>query len=301
MVKMLKKKFLILMSIILILEISLFFAQGNESVDLNNSYNNANINNFSNDSALKSRIEIIKFFPKEFKLGDAQFNIQVKNNLNETFEGVVASISGKGFSTYGVVPIDLLGPFEKDYIFVNGNFKEVGALNLSIRIKNDFFNQEVNVVDVNAGKDVEELKKQEKIERLENLSKELDILKQNYTNLEIELSEKKNNNYDVSKISLDDLKKYIRSIETDILYENADSAEISLKIAKEEFEYQNTKLSNAQVIPLVTRLKDNALIVSAIVGAILATVALTDIVKRQSSHVINSVGRIKKKKVLRRK
>jgi len=107
---------------ILCLLIPLVFAQDtfqntSQNISVNSTTEFVNLSNLS----IMRDIEITKFFPKEVKLGDVQFNIQIKNNLDETLENVFAIVSGKGFSTYDVVPIDSLEPFGKDYIFVNGN------------------------------------------------------------------------------------------------------------------------------------------------------------------------------------
>lgn len=256
-----------------------------------NSTINSNLSINLSDSV--SDIEIVKFFPKEVKIGDVQFNIQIKNNIDHTFENLNAFISGPGFSTYEIIPIEILEPYEKDYIFVDGNMRESGEINLTIRIEKYTFYQKVSVFDVREFNDSEEEKK---LQKLDELLKQLENLKKNYTSLELEISEKKDNNYDVSKINLDDLKRYLRNAESYIITEDIEQAEINLKFALEEYEYQKTRTDNAKVIPTIDRLKETALIFSAIFGSVLAFFALSELLKRKSENVFHGVVNLVKKK-----
>ena len=138
-----------------------------------------------------------------------QLNIQVKNNRAEEIMNVFAIIKGRGFSTYDVIPIDSLKEGERDYIFVNGYFAESGDINLTIYIEDMIFYENVSVIDVTTEDDDRELL----LKRLQELSAELDTLKKNYTDIELMYTEKKENNYDVSSVNLDDLKKIALSLE----------------------------------------------------------------------------------------
>ncbi|MEN9625808.1 MAG: hypothetical protein RL557_136 [archaeon] len=245
-------------------------------------------------------IEILKFFPKEVKTGDVAFNIQVKNNLDATFENVYAFISGSGFATYEVIPIETLGPFERDYIFVNGNLKESGSINLTIRIGKYIFYQQLYVFDIE--KESENTEEEKKLEQLKELSMKLEDLKKNYTELELVISEKEDRDFDVTDINLEDLKKYIRSTESSILSQEVGEAAINLQLSIEEYKYQKEKVDIAKIIPFSTRIKENALIFSAIFGAILAFFALSELLKTKSQRAYENVtglvmrGRKKRKR-----
>ncbi|MEK6871397.1 MAG: hypothetical protein AABX16_00670 [Nanoarchaeota archaeon] len=232
-------------------------------------------------------LEIIKFFPKEIALGDVAFNIQIKNNRDLTLENVYAFISGSGFSTYAVIPIDTLGPFEKDYIFVNGNVKESGQINLTVRIADYVFNQPIFVVDTTA--DINTTSEETNQKKLIVLSEQLEQLKKNYSELELEISEKRDMDYDVSGIDLEDLKRYLRDVESFIFIGDAGSASVNFKLANEEYRYQKSKVDKAKIIPVLTRLKENALIFSAIFGSILAFFALSELLKQKSERVYSEI------------
>ena len=98
----------------------------------------ATADDVSNETIIED-ITITNFIPKEFKLGDGQFSIQVQNNKNETLDYIIAIVSGKGFSTYETIPIDVLDSGDKSYIIISGNFKEAGNINLTIKINREFF------------------------------------------------------------------------------------------------------------------------------------------------------------------
>lgn len=133
----------------------------------------------------KSAIEIISFIPQTFKIGDVQFNIKIKNNRNETLNNIIALISGKEFSTYDITPIDSLEENQRDYILVSGNFKESGNITLTIKINEQTFYQNISVINENQADIDEKLKQQQdKIDTLNNLSQQLQDLKQRYSQLE---------------------------------------------------------------------------------------------------------------------
>ena len=236
-------------------------------------------------------LSITKFFPSEVALGDVQFNIQVRNNGNQTLENVYAFVSGRGFSTYTVIPIESLGAREKDYIFVNGNVRESGTINLTIQISQHMFRQQITVVDTSTdiNTTVEEINQK----RLLELGAQLEALKKNYSELELTISEKKDSNYDLSGVDLEDLKRYLRDVESYIFIGNANQASVSLQLAREEYRYQKNKVDNSKVIPALTRLKENALIFSAIFGSILAFFALSELLKQKSERVYSTFSHLR--------
>jgi len=246
----------------------------------------------SNDTDSSAEIEITKFFPNEIIEGEVQFNIQVKNNREDELTNVFASIQGKGFSTYEVIPIETLNANEKDYIFVRGYFSESGEINLTIFIEDFVFYQMVSVVDVFDEDD----EREKLIQKINELSMELDTLKKNYTDLEIIYTDKKENNYDVSRVDLSELKKFLRETESGIISEDVDKAEVNLRLSYEEYYYQKNKLDTAKIIPVIMRLRESALIFSTIIGAVLAFFALSELLKRKGESVYGTVKKIGNRK-----
>jgi len=300
------KKIIIMFFLIII---SNLYAQ--DSIDviiLENQSTNKSMDESLNQSVIEnlseikhSDIELLKFFPKEVKLGDVQFNLQIKNNKNQSLENVLAYIFGNGFSTYDIISIENLETNGKDYIFVNGNFRESGEINLTIKIEGYTFYQKVSVIDINEG--IEKTDEELDLEKLNNLNIQLEDLKKNYTDLEIAILEKKEERYDVLNINLDELKKNIRTVDADILRKDVNLAEINFKLALEEYEFQKEKLDKAKIMPLINRIKENALVFSAIFGTILAFFALSELLKKKSGEVVTGVRKfvVKKNKNKRNK
>lgn len=240
------------------------------------------------------------FIPKEFKLGDAQFSIQIQNNKNETITNLLALVSGKGFSTYEVAAIESLEPGEKGYILVNGNFKESGLINLTVKIAQKTFYQEVNVLGESEEdvKKAENLLKQQEVKKkvLADFSLQLEILKQNYSDMEAELARKEKEGYDIKDTSLNELKKDIRETQASILGEHTEEARINIGLATEEFNAVESKLKNLEKLPFMKRFKEHLIIFSSIAGAIITFFALYELLKKKSSEVASTIGSIKPKK-----
>jgi len=243
------------------------------------------------------------FIPKEFKLGDAQFSIQIQNNKNETITSVLAFVSGKGFSTYEVTAIESLEPGEKGYILLNGNFKESGLINLTMKIAQKTFYQEVSVLGESEEdvKKTENLLKQQEVKKkvLADLSLQLEILKQNYSDMEAELARKEKEGYDIKDTSLNELKKYIRETQASILGEHSEEARINIGLATEEFNAVESKLKNLEKLPFMKRFKEHLIIFSSIAGAIITFFALYELIKKKGKEAAttaaSTIGSIKQK------
>ena len=85
-----------------------------------------------------------------------------------------------------------LSPEEKGYILISGNFKDAGIITLKLIIDNKIFYQNVTVTDSEnaTAKEIENQKKEEeKRSLLGNLSKQVDELKKNFSDLEADLEQ----------------------------------------------------------------------------------------------------------------
>lgn len=255
------------------------------------------------DSGLDETITIEEisfknFIPKEFKLGDVQFSIQIQNNRNEAINNVMAFVSGKGFSTYDITPIESLESGEKGYILVNGNFRDSGQINLTIKINSYTFLQTINVL----GESQEDIKRAEELARQEeerkrilaDLSLKLSTLKQNYSELESILLEKEKKNYDIKALSggLEELKKYIKGAQASILGEHVEDARINIELAFEEYNNIESKINELKKLPRIIKVKEYTIIFSTIAGAIITFFALYELLKKKGT---TSVGIIKEK------
>ena len=250
-----------------------------------------------NDTNITTEIESItlnNIIPSEFAPGDVQLTLSIKNNGTKTLNNLLAFISGEGFSTYNIIPIDSLEPGITGYIFVEGNFKNPSVsknILLTIRINNYLFYKNVSVSSDTPTSTDNTQKEEAKRVALAEMTKQWQALKGNYTILEQNLATKKDENYDVSGINLNDLKNYLRNAQSSILSENVESANVNINLALEEYTDLKYKLDNTTKKSIITRLKDNALIFSAIAGSFLTIFALSELLTRKSERIVHKISR----------
>ena len=283
-----KKSAFISLILIFVLSLNGIYAQGNETV--NQTVDNSSV-------IATPSLDLINFMPKEVKLGDVQFNLQIQNNKNETVNNTFAFITGDGFSTYNVVPINSLASGEKDYIFVYGNLKQTGNITLTIAINDETFYQNITVIsDTSNQQKLDELQQeQEKEQQIKNISDQLNGIKQNFTLLQNEFSEKQSN-YDLSLINLNTLDNYIHNVQADILTGNVNDANLNLNLAYEEYLTQKNNLDNAKGLPLVSIIKNNVVLFSTFAGAILTFFALYELFKKKKEDIRGISKKITEKK-----
>lgn len=284
-----KKRFILLCFVLLFF--NGIYAQGNETS------NQTIFDNSSIISVPATDLILTNFMPKEVQLGDAQFNLQVQNNKNETMSNLFAFVTGDGFSTYNVIPINSLAPGEKDYIFVYGNLKQSGNITLTVTINNEIFYQNVSVIDTSNQQKIDEMQQEQDLEKqVKNISDSLNLLKQNFSSLQNQFSEKESSNYDVSLVNLNLLDSYIHNVQTDILMRNVNDANVNLNLAYDEYTTQKNILDNAKKLPFMNVLKNNAVLFSTFAGAILTFFALYELLKKKKSEVAEIGKKIVEKK-----
>ena len=103
----------------------------NQTNSTENLTNNATISNETASQSPATNFIMSNFLPKEFMLGDVQLNIMVQNTGTDNLSNLMAVVTGKGFASYDVTPIDTLGPGEKSYILVMGTFRQAGNITLT--------------------------------------------------------------------------------------------------------------------------------------------------------------------------
>lgn len=238
-------------------------------------------------------ITIKNVIPRIFHIGDVQFSIQIENKLNETQTDVYARITGDGFSTYDVISIDSLEPYSRGYMLVSGNFKKAGNITLTIKINSDTFYENVSV----SASSIDVIQQEEEKKAiLGNLSIELNKIEENYTLIDQEIDDKKRNGYDVSQISTSDLKKYIRDAQGGILAGDVQEAQLKINLAKVEYADVRDMVDNAKQISLLTRIKDNAVLFSAIAGSVLTFFALYELLKNKRERISSTIKGFEEKK-----
>ena len=231
------------------------------------------------------KIKIIGMNPINFEMGNVQFAVQIFNDKDARAENVIALITGEGYSTSSMNPIDSLDSGSKGYLLVYGNFAKSGMIALDLLVDNQhyFYN-----VSVREGDD-----KKADSSRKEELERFLGTLKQNYTFAEKLFNEKQDSGFDVGKIHLDDSKKMIRNAESLLLTGKVVEAEAEISLANEELTDQVSKLEMAGKKSIVSKIKENAVVFSTIAGAIIAFFTLFELLKKKSSNVVNKVKEVK--------
>ncbi|MBN1156967.1 hypothetical protein JXA85_05090 [Candidatus Woesearchaeota archaeon] len=229
---------------------------------------------------------LTSFVPNEFKTGDVQFNIQVQNTGTVELADLGAFVTGKGFLTYEVVPIDVLKPGEKSYILVMGNIVEGGTggtIKLTIKINSKVFYQNITVIGLSSGNNLQELDEaeQKKAAALSILKLQLDDIKKKYDAFENELEEKTENNYDVSGIDAEDFKNYVKDAQSSFLHNDVEQTNVSINLANSEYADLKKRLDEAEVIKrsILNILKDNAVLISTLAGAVIALFSLFEVLK----------------------
>jgi len=241
---------------------------------------------------LISDFNVLNIVPSKFNIGDIQFNIQIQNNGTTELKNLVAIVSGNGFSTYDVVPIDILKPGEKSYILVMGNSRQDGNIQLSIKINEKTSYKNITVTDPDAKNETVVVKIDEK--ELLNLSSRSDEIEKRYKELEDELQAKKNSDYDVSNVDLDDLKKFLRDAQSYIIQEDIEKARVSVTLAENEYEDQKDNLDSAQIIKrsVSSILKDNAVLISTLAGSIIAFFSLYELLKKKKESLYQKIKEV---------
>jgi len=309
---------LVILAVVLALSVSVFAQDAGSAGQTENTTDTAdgqasgqadaadNIDNISSGQGQPDEPEQITdfdmtaFVPWEFKVGDAQFSIQIKNTGNVELKNLVCIVTGKGFSAYDIVPIDSLKPDEKSYLLVMGNLKEAGNIDLTIKIYDREFHQRIKVTDPMAKVNEENEQKskeeeQKKARELNALSGRLEGLKANYTALKNIYDEKKKD-YDIAGIDLDaDLKKFIQNAESNIIAGDIKQANISLTLGSEEYTNQRSSLENAKQIKksMLESIKNNILIFSTIAASIITLITFYEVMKRKKEDVSKKLSETK--------
>lgn len=244
-----------------------------------------------NQTPLEYPLVLKSISPSKFNLGEAQFSIRIENIGNSTLENIIPLISAPGFLTSNIIPIDILSPNSTGYLLVSGRFISNGTIPLEIRINSQklYYNLTINPDFVPQISD----------EIVMNVTSELNQLKKEYSIAEKLISNRSDEGYDVSSISLLDAKKYLREAESALLTSDMVKAKANLKLASDELADQNTRIENAKKLSWFTKFKSNALAFSAVAGALVTIFAAYELLKKKGtavhSVVVSKVQEVKSK------
>ncbi len=277
------KKVLILFLILLSLVYVVSAQESNES-------SNITIDT-SNETIPITNFTLIKIIPNEMNIGDTQLNLQIENTGNTDITDISALITGKGISTYNIEPIEVLHPGEKGYILLWINTKQADNISLNIKIKDKTFTKDIIVINPNAGTAID-------LEKLGLLNNELSNLTKIYDQYEIDYKKKKDTGYDVSEISFNDVKSYIRDAQIYSTKKDSTNLEANIVLIESELDYIKNNLDSA-IIPERTikdEIKDNLPLISGVLGTIVTFFAVWEILKKKKESINQSIKSLDKKK-----
>jgi hypothetical protein len=273
----------------LVFLLSLYIVNAQES---NESFN-ISINNETQTNISVTDFNLTKIIPNEMNIGDTQLNLQIENIGNNDISDISALITGKGVSTYNIEPIDILHPGEKGYILLWISTKQAGNISLNIKIKDKIFTQEITVINPNAGTGQEI-----DLVKLNTLNNELTNLTKLYDQYESDYKKKKDAGYDVSSISFNDVKNYIRNAQVYSTKKDVVNLEANIVLINSELEDIKTNLDSA-IIPergIKDEIKDNLPLISGVLGTIVTFFAVWEILKKKKESINHSIKVLDKKK-----
>ncbi|MBW2971839.1 hypothetical protein KY359_02270 [Candidatus Woesearchaeota archaeon] len=235
-------------------------------------------------------LDLVSVTPSAVNTGDVLLNLKIRNTGTAAAKNVIPVVVGKGFSSYDLVPIRSIEPGKEATAKVAGRFETEGDILLSIKIDEQTFYSMMTVSTPSKGKTAEEVaeEKQTLDASLGVLSTQLDDITSKYDLLEQDLRKKKSR-YDTSEVNLAELKKYIMSAKGTLLTEEVDKTNVSIALAMNEYDDQKEKLDNAPKKSLVMKLKDNALIISAIAGAVVTSITLFELLRKKQQGIYEKI------------
>jgi len=138
-------------------------------------------------------------------------------------------------------------------------------------------------------------KEVEKKALVSGLLVQLNDLKANFTMLEKELETKKDENYDVSSVNLDDLKKLVRDAEAALIKGDSEQGEVSFTLALDEYKNQKIKIEEAKKIKksFTQILRENALLISTFAGSLIALFTLIEILKKKKESLYQKIKEVR--------
>ncbi|PIN70137.1 hypothetical protein COV93_02675 [Candidatus Woesearchaeota archaeon CG11_big_fil_rev_8_21_14_0_20_43_8] len=246
--------------------------------------------------------EVVSITPKAAEKGDVLVTISVKNTGNVELKNLIPIVIGRGFATYNAVPLKSLAVNATGKLIVNGRFADTGTILLTMRIGDELFYDSINItvpqaeIDLEKQKDDAEKKRladeKAKQDLLDSYDKQLANLTEEYNALDeryISIKE----DYDVSEITLTDLKKMIMAAQAAVASGNVDQAKINMIQATTEYKDQKNKIENAKKRPLLAKIKDNIVIISAIAGAFITLLTLYEILKKKKDSLYERIKEVK--------
>lgn len=240
--------------------------------------------------------EVVNVTPDKALKGDVILNIDIQNTGNVELKNLLPVVVAKGFSTYDTVPIKKLSPGDTKTAMVSGTFDTAGEILISIKLQDEMFHDKITITQLQAAainnSAADDAREKAKQAALKTISSDLDALKTEFTALEQQLSDMSSDYY-TSDVDLTDLRKLVMSAQSSLLAGEPDKANISTILAQREYKDQLDTLSRAKKRPFISKLKDNALLISAIAGAVIASFTLWEVLKKKKEGLYQKIREIK--------
>ena len=218
--------------------------------------------------------------PTVLKRGTNTITILLRNLRLQEVTGVSGEISGTGLKTIESTTISSIPSGERDTLVITIDAQESGKTTAVLKLKVD--NVIVNFIQtftVESDKK-EEIPSAEK-GNVTKVSEQFEKKKEELRTLQADYLQKKSDGYLLGDVS-DTFKKaqdYADKIQLAIVDGKVSDAEKQLILFTSAIEDVKSYLQNAQKKSLGDKLKDNALLISAVVGALVAVIGLVEKLK----------------------
>ncbi|MEK6964075.1 MAG: hypothetical protein AABX70_06610 [Nanoarchaeota archaeon] len=228
-------------------------------------------------------LKLDKVSPKQLELGQAQLNVFVSNLYQSDASNVDAKVSGAGIKTLSSIPIGKIFSKDKDAVVLTVKVDESGTIDVLVRITGIVGGEEVALneyaqVEVKAKETVPPVKISES--EVEKISKEINQDKDDLNSLELEYQKKKADGYLVSELY--DRVKYVRGLlqeaQKSLLDNKYEDAKKTLSLVASSLDDLRQALQESTKVDksLKDTIKDNALLITTIIGALVAVIGFLE-------------------------
>ena len=228
--------------------------------------------------------------PKNLSIGVQQVNLLIKNGFVADIKEVSAEITGQGVRTIQAIPILSLPPLEKDYVFVTVNATESGTHDIIIKIsaimpEGKIVVSNIEQFTIEAPQEISGGDSSAEPLNASALSVQLAQYREQFRQYDSEYLDKKARGFIVAEVydTLKDTKDSLDDAQISLSEKRLNEAQKHLFRAQLGLEDVKIGLQNARRVQknLADRIKDNALLITAVFAAIAAVVGLIESQRRR--------------------
>ncbi len=231
-------------------------------------------------------LAIEKILPTTMLLGVGQVNILVRNTGNVALSMIQAHITGDGITTLERIPIEKLAAGDKDYTFVKINATKDGEVDIVLKLYINKTLQKKSIEQLTITKEEKAVTEVPKTD-VEQLTQQLEVLKEKYRDLEQEYQNKKMEDYPVDTVydKLKSVHNYLVEAQSTFFEEDYRKTKTSLRIVEEDLGTIEELLKSAKKkeVPFADKMRNNATLIGAIAAAIVSSFTVFGLIKSHTN------------------